>query len=224
MPGVTARSEVDELCEQVRRVRAASGWNLYDEAESTAAGDPPGAAAGRLVALRAYLLDHWGARVVLVGEAPGKHGARLTGVPFTSPRLLDGSGTAEPSATVVHRTLADLGAAHQVLLWNASVLFRQDNRVPLADALTASRHVLGLVTRRRTIYAVGRVAARATGAPYIRHPSYGGSRDFARGVALALRPPPGTDVAVVLTQLGADRPSACARQWSARRPGSPKRT
>ena len=211
VPRSATGSEVDELCDRVRRVRAASAWNLYDEADATAAGDRPGAATARMAALRDYLLAHWDAPVVLVGEAPGTHGARLTGVPFTSPRILHGSGPAESSATVVHRTLADLGAADEVLLWNASVLYRRDNRVPLADALAASRDVLGLVTRGRTVYAVGRVAARATGAPYLRHPSYGGSRDFARGLALVLRSPPGTDVAGALAAPGAGLPGDTTR-------------
>ena len=43
------------------------------------------------------------------GRHPGQHGARWTGVPFTSPHLLTGSGPREPTATVVHRVLAELG-------------------------------------------------------------------------------------------------------------------
>jgi len=178
--------EVDHLLERLQAVSAPSALNLYDERAGVAAGDRPGDATRRLDALRAYLLDHWSAPVVLVGEAPGRHGARLTGVPFTSPRLLHGSGPAEASATVVHRTMAELGAGRRVLLWNASVLFRRDNLIPLADALAASREVLGLATAGRTVYAVGRVAATATGAPYLRHPSHGGSRAFAAGLADAL--------------------------------------
>ncbi len=196
---------VDEVLGRLRRMDAASALNLYDEAASTAAGDRPGDASCRLDALRTYLVDHWDAPVALVGEAPGKHGARLTGVPFTSPRVLHGSGPAEPSATVVHRALAGLGVEPEVLLWNASVLFRPDNRVPLVDALAASRHVLGLVTRGRNVYAVGRVAGAATGAPYVRHPAYGGSRAFALGLEVIFRSPPGTDIPGALSALG-DRP------------------
>jgi|GEM_PF-2744359 len=211
MPGVAAVTEVDDLVDQVRRVRAASAWNFYDEEASTAAHDPPGAAADRLAALRTYLLDPWTAPVVLTGDAPGEHGARLTGIPFTSPRLLTGSGRSEPGATVAHRTPAELDAAQEVLLWNASVLFRRDNRGPLADALAASREVLGIVTRSRTVYAAGRTAAAAAGAPYLRHPSYGGCRDVARVVALAGRSPAGTEVAAALAALGNGRPATGAR-------------
>jgi len=196
-----APTAVTRLLDAVGRVRAASAYNLYDEADSVGAGDRPGTATARRDALRSYLLEHWAAPVVLVGEAPGMHGARLTGVPFTSPRLLTGSGRAEPSATVVHRTLVALGAEREVLLWNASVLFRRDNGVPLADALAASRAALDLVTHGRAVYAVGRVAAAATGAPYLRHPSHGGSRSFALGVEVVLRSPPGTDVAAALAAL-----------------------
>lgn len=202
---------VDEVVDAVGRVRAASAYNLYDEDDSVAAGDEPGAATVRRDALRAYLLARWSAPVVLVGEAPGMHGARLTGVPFTSPRLLDGSGPAEPSATVVQRALRDLGAGHDVLLWNASVLFRRDNRVPLTDALDASRHVLDLVTRGRTVYAVGRVAAAATGAPYLRHPSHGGSRAFTLGLQVVLGSPAGTDMAAALAAIAPRPPTGPAR-------------
>jgi uracil-DNA glycosylase len=131
--------------------------------------------------------------VVLVGEAPGKRGARWTGVPFTSPFLLHGSGPSEPTATVVHRVLAELGCESEVLCWNASVLFPPDNRDPRRAELEASAPALERVCRGRTVLAVGRLAQRATGAPYLRHPSYGGATRFADGLrhALGRHPSPG---------------------------------
>src|SRR5215470_7308873 len=69
--------------------------------------------------LRLYLGARADAEVVLVGEAAGYRGARISGVPFTSERQLSGSGPAEASATIVHRVLAELGLDEDVLLWNA---------------------------------------------------------------------------------------------------------
>lgn len=165
--------------------------NLYSEGDSVSWGDPPGAATARLGALTDYLCRHWAAPVVLVGEAPGKHGARLTGVPFTSPHGLSGTGPKEPSATVVQRVLGELGCGTGVLLWNASVLFPPDNRDPRREELAACAEVLERVCRDRSVVAVGRFAERATGARYVRHPSYGGATRFAADLRRALPSPVG---------------------------------
>lgn len=156
--------------------------NIYDEEESVRWGDPPGDATRRRCALRSYLTAHWSAPIVLVGEAPGKNGARHTGLPFTSMRQMTGEGPAEPTATTVQRVLAELGQQDRVLLWNASILFAPDNRNPRREEIDACADVLALVCRGRRVLAVGRHAELATGAPYIRHPSYGGSLLFADGL------------------------------------------
>jgi hypothetical protein len=189
---VTARRHADRTGSvpgAVRRVMAMIGTlavpgalNLYDEAASVAWGDPPGAATERRQALTAFLIDHWSSPVVLVGEAPGRHGARWTGVPFTSPYQLTGSGPKETSATVVQRALADLGRSADVLLWNASVLFPPDNRDPRRVEVEACAPLLDRICRGRTVVAVGRHAERATGARYLRHPSHGGASRFTEGL------------------------------------------
>ncbi len=83
--------------------------------------------------------------------------------------------------------LAELGCASDVLLWNAIVLFPPGNRDPRRDELDACAPVLERVCRGRTVVAVGRHAQRATGAPYVRHPSHGGAARFAEGLRRALR-------------------------------------
>ena len=175
----------------VTTITVAGALNIYDETSSRAAGDRPGAASERGAALRRYLLHHWSAPVVLVGEAPGRHGARLTGLPFTSPRQLTGSGPDEATARCVQRVLAELGMADRVLLWNASVLFGPDNRDPTRRELDACAPALDRVCRGRRVLAVGRHAERATGATYLRHPSHGGSTRFATGLREALHAVPG---------------------------------
>jgi uracil-DNA glycosylase len=182
---------VRRLVAEVAALTVPGALNLYDETDSVAWGDPPGAAAARRAALASYLSRQWSAPVVLVGEAPGKRGARWTGVPFTSPFLLSGVGPSEPTATVVHRVLAELGCGSEVLCWNASVLFPPGNRDPRRAELEASAPALERVCRGRTVLAVGRHAQRATGAPYLRHPSHGGAVRFADGLREALGRRPG---------------------------------
>ena len=122
---------------------------------------------------------------MLVGEAAGYRGARVSGIPFTSERQLTGGGPAEASATVVHRTLAQLGLEEDVLLWNVVPTHpgnATSNRPPTREEVAAARPFLAEVTRGRTVVAVGRVAAAALGAPYVRHPSHGGASAFAEGL------------------------------------------
>ncbi len=65
-----------------------------------------------------YLECRATADIVLVGEAPGYRGARVSGIPFTSERQLLGTGPAEATASIVHRVLAELRLEERVLLWN----------------------------------------------------------------------------------------------------------
>jgi uracil-DNA glycosylase len=135
--------------------------------------------------LAVYLDSRAEAAVVLVGEAAGYRGARVSGISFTSERQLTGTGPGEATATIVHRVLARLGIEDEVLLWNVVPTHPGDatsNRRPTRAEVEASAPFLRELTRDRTPIPVGRLAAAALDAPYIRHPSHGGAAEFEQGL------------------------------------------
>lgn len=143
----------------------------------------------RCARLRAYLDSRRDVETILVGEAAGYRGARVSGLPFTSERQLTGSGPSEQSATIVHRVLEELGVANEILLWNVVPTHpgtETSNRKPSREEVESSRTFLVELARGRRVVAVGRVAAEATGAPYVRHPSHGGAVEFAAGLRRTL--------------------------------------
>jgi uracil-DNA glycosylase len=126
---------------------------------------------------------------VLVGEAAGYRGARVSGVPFTSERQLTGAGPAEATATIVQRVLRELGIADNVLLWNVVPTHpgtATSNRRPTRTEVRDARPFLDELTRGRRVVAVGRLAAEVLEAPYVRHPSHGGAVAFAEGLRRTL--------------------------------------
>lgn len=135
--------------------------------------------------LARYLDERADAPLLLVGEAPGYRGARISGIPFTSERQLTGRGQTEATATVVHRVLEELGLAEHVLLWNVVPTHPgtpTSNRSPTRGEIEAGRSFALELAHGRRVVAVGRVAAAALGAVYVRHPSHGGTSDFRRGL------------------------------------------
>ena len=139
--------------------------------------------------LREYLEPRAEAPVLLVGEAAGYRGARVSGIPFTSERQLTGSGPAEASATIVHRVLAELGLEERVLLWNVVPTHpgtERSNRPPTRAEVRAAEPFLAELARPRRVVAVGRLAQAVLGAPYVRHPSHGGASEFERGLGTLL--------------------------------------
>jgi hypothetical protein len=132
-----------------------------------------------------YLESRAEAQLLLVGEAPGYRGARVSGIPFTSERQLTGSGPAEATASIVRRVLVRLGVGDDVLLWNVVPTHpgrATGNRAPTAAEIRGGVRFLELLCAGRRPIAVGRTAERVLGAPAVRHPSHGGARDFEAGL------------------------------------------
>jgi uracil-DNA glycosylase len=165
--------DVVEVVDALARARIGATYNQYAHSEL------------RRTRLRDHLRLHARADIVLVGEAAGYRGARVSGVPFTSERQLTGSGPAEATATIVHRVLRELGIEDDVLLWNVVPTHpgtAASNRRPTRTEVLDARTFLDEVTRGRTVVALGRLAAEVLDAPYVRHPSHGGGAEFAAGL------------------------------------------
>src|SRR5437588_2763155 len=136
-----------------------------------------------------YLEARLDAPLLVVGEAAGYRGARVSGLPFTSERQLTGRGPAEATATIVHRVLRELGIEDDVLLWNVVPTHpgtATSNRRPTRGEVLAARRFLDELTHGRRVVAVGRLAAEVLDAPYVRHPSHGGAESFAAGLRRTL--------------------------------------
>ena len=142
--------------------------------------------------LTGYLEERAGVPILLVAEAPGYRGTRISGVPLTSERQLTGAGPAEATATIVHRVLAELGLAESVLLWNLVPTHphragdERTNRPPTRVEIAAGGTFLEALARGRRVVAVGRLAHRALGGAYVRHPSHGGAAAFREGLGRVL--------------------------------------
>jgi uracil-DNA glycosylase len=163
--------------------------------------DRPGGAAIRTATLLAYLEARSHPALLLVGEAAGYQGCRFSGIAFTSERALPTSqwtstkreAWREPSATIVHDALQELGLEERTLLWNV-VPFHPagssalSNRTPTAAERRAGtewlRRIVAIV-KPGVVAAIGRVAEAALrpGTPYIRHPARGGASRFRDGLA-----------------------------------------
>jgi uracil-DNA glycosylase len=140
--------------------------------------------------LAEYLDARRDAPLLLVGEAAGYRGARVSGLPFTSERQLTGRGPAEATATIVHRVLAKLGLEEHVLLWNVVPTHPgtpTSNRLPTRAEVADAHPFLGVLMRGRRVVAVGRLAAEVTQALYVRHPSHGGAVAFEAGLRALTR-------------------------------------
>jgi hypothetical protein len=190
---------MEQLLRDIAAARIGSTYNQYRG---------PGGAE-RLANLRHYLDQRTGADVVALGEAAGYQGMRWSGIAFTSERDLirwgdpyrttsdRDRGWSEPSGTIVHRVLDELGAERRVVLWNTVPHHPHAPGVPLsnrrptvaeiAEGARFAERLLALL-QPAMVVAVGRVAEGVLGdrAIYVRHPANGGGAAFAAGLRALL--------------------------------------
>jgi uracil-DNA glycosylase len=168
----------------------------------------------RLERLAAHL--HCKPGFILIGEAAGYQGCKVSGIPFTSERLINAGSIprvvcasrltsrkrpwSEPSATTVWGTLHALGIADETVLWNAYPWHphkagnRHSNRTPTPAEREAGVPVLHAylkLFRKAQVFAVGRNAEAAlkeieVDATPLRHPSMGGATRFRETLSRAV--------------------------------------
>ena len=201
-PGSVA-DDISRFVADLARAQVGSATNQYAVEQRDL--DRPGGAAIRRGNLEAHMRRGVGARLMLVGEAPSYQGARFSGIAFSSERdhlqrdrwsSTRSDGWKEPSATIVHRTLQELGLEDKTLLWNA-VPTHPAGAIPLANRHPTTRELeIGQEWLMRLIallhpiqvVAVGQSAARSLpGYPLIRHPAHGGAVKFRSGLTDLLR-------------------------------------
>jgi hypothetical protein len=166
--------------------------------------DLPAAPSIRLANLRHYLEERREADVIAVGEAAGYQGMRWSGIAFTSEFDLLRWGDPyrrssrrprpwkEPSGTIVHGLLDELGAERRVILWNSVPTHPHlpsqplSNRRPTRQEIAAGRVLVERlvdIVRPRVLVGVGRIACAALpGARYVRHPAQSGATAFRAGM------------------------------------------
>ncbi len=171
---------IDGFIERLGAARIGATFNFYRDGDR---------AALLRERLSAYLDARACATILLVAEAPGYRGTRVSGIPLTSERQLVGSGPAEATATVVHAALAELEIADDVLLWNVVPTHpggERSNRRPSRAEIEAGLPFARVLASRRRVVPVGRIAHAALGGSYLRHPAHGGGAEFRRGLAALL--------------------------------------
>jgi len=193
---------IEGLLADLCRATIGATFNQFRE---VGADDLPDAPAIRLANLRHYLEERDQADVVAVGEAVGYQGMRGSGIAFTSEFDLLRWGHPyrrssrrprpwkEPSGTIVHGVLEDMGAERRVILWNTvpthphlegqPLSNRRPTRAEVAAGLPYVERLIEIV-RPRLLVGVGRIAADTLGsrAVYVRHPAQSGATAFRLGM------------------------------------------
>jgi len=165
--------------------------------------------------LKAYLevmFQIEGRRVLLVGEAPGYKGCKITGIPFTSGRVFENVDhpilqklkrkltlakvESENTATIVWNYLATKNTTP--LLWNSFPFHphpegeENKNRSPTDEEISFGIKFLRALNKMfspEVIAGIGNAgvdcaqqAFPESEIRYIRHPSFGGKSDFIKGM------------------------------------------
>jgi hypothetical protein len=197
---------LDALLAELSKATIGATFNQFRELGPD---DVPDAPAIRLANLRHYLEERERADVVAVGEAAGYQGMRWSGIAFTSEFDLLRWGPPyrrssrrprpwkEPSGTIVHGVLDELGAERRVILWNTvpthpylpgqPLSNRRPTRAEVAAGLPFAERLIEIV-RPRLLVGVGRIAADTLGSPavYVRHPAQSGATAFRAGMRALL--------------------------------------
>jgi len=177
----------------------------FNQFRETGPDDVADAPAIRLANLRRYLMERDHADVLAVGEAAGYQGMRWSGIAFTSEFDLLRWGDPyrrssrrprpwkEPSGTIVHGILDELGAERRVILWNTipthphlpgqPLSNRRPTRPEIMAGLLYAEQLIDIL-RPRLVVGVGRIAADTLGkrAVYVRHPAQSGATAFRAGM------------------------------------------
>jgi hypothetical protein len=147
-------------------------------------------------------------RLLLLGEAPGYKGCRLTGVPFTSEKILanhlffkdfdfqfiNKKLESEQSATIVWNVLQDLKS--KPLIWNIFPYHPyngndyQSNRTPNENELELGKNYLIKLLEFFEIEIIAAVGRKPESKlkdmgieyKYVRHPANGGKNKFVDGI------------------------------------------
>jgi len=159
-----------------------------------------------------FIIQQQAPRIMLVGEAPGFKGCRLTGIPFSCgriyteidhpflrqlhPRLKLNTTESENTAVIVWREL--LKYDFVPLFWNAFPFhphpsrLQKKNRAPNQVEMKEGAVFLEMLVeyfQPDVIAGVGRKGTESVqgtlpneNISYIRHPSYGGKHDFCDGL------------------------------------------
>jgi uracil-DNA glycosylase len=91
------------------------------------------------------------ARLLIVGLAPGKHGANRTGVPFTG----------DASGTLLFRVLSQLDILNLVRITNAVKCLPIDNLPNHREIMRCQRFLVPELAQHRTVLALGTLAHKA---------------------------------------------------------------
>ena len=196
---------IEDLLRELPTLTIGATFNQFRDAGPD---DVPDAPAIRLANLRHYVEDRREADVIAVGEAAGYQGMRWSGIAFTSEFDLLRWGAPfrrssrrprpwkEPSGTIVHGILEQLGAERRVILWNTVPTHPHlpgrplSNRRPTREEIAAGRVVVERlvdIVQPRVLVGVGRIACAALPeAHYVRHPAQSGATAFRLGMRALL--------------------------------------